>query len=175
MNKLTLMALALLISMSLAACNASDYSQRETKKVEKTGIEGDAATAESKEPVESEESPESIEANVAPFEIVTDDDFTITVDKVIADESLLKIYVTYDNETGVPISPCESLSKIVDLETRKQIEYDIEINDTLFEDIESGVVQESVLVFKRPEGNSFNLVMNVNYEEYRVNNILIQE
>lgn len=99
-----------------------------------------------------------------------DNSFEVKITKITNDD-MLKIYVEYVNNSGIPVPPCESLSKIVS--DGKQIEYNYDLNETLYEDIEDGVTIQSILVFPKVNSNSINLILKPGYTDLRISNIKV--
>lgn len=154
----------IIIMMLITLISSCDVSESEPVTI--TDVTSDY-TKKTEKPVKE------VEKNlIAPFEVSgLDEGLSIKINKV-ENISKLKIYLTYENKTGGPISPCESLSKIVS--NGEQQEYNLNMNTMLIDDIENSVKKDSVLVFKKIDSNKFNLVINVNYVEYRINNIIVK-
>lgn len=111
-----------------------------------------------------------------PFKIIHDKKgLEIKVTNVTNDK-YLKIYVSYENNTGSSYELSESLHKIV--ADGKQQEHDtlrrldLDNNEPLY-NIEDCVKYDSVLIFDKIESNKFNLIFSVDYKSIRINNIII--
>ncbi|MGE7951815.1 stalk domain-containing protein [Lysinibacillus xylanilyticus] len=110
----------------------------------------------------------------------TIDNVTVKIDKVIQDSDSLKVYVTYVNDTDDEINTSDSLTKIV--ANGKQHSYNSDFNfnrwykkDVPHADsfIEPGVTAENVIFFEPVNADSINIVLTVNWEDYRFNNVKI--
>jgi hypothetical protein len=160
----------LVITLTIAACdediNTKPIKEIETQDSSNTSLK-EISTQDSSKP-----SPKEIKA---PFEILHDvGGLKITVDKITNDD-MLKIYVTYENNSGTVYEPAESLFKIV--ADGKQEEHDtmrrLDFQENVLYEIENGVSYNSVLIFNKVKGDKFNLVFSVNYSDIRINNIKV--
>ena len=164
---------------ALALISNTDIGEKETA----IPVESENVIKESKNTVEKtkksdEKTKEPIKALKAPFEVVHHiDGLKITVTKITNDK-VLKINVKYENNSGLPYDMGESLHKIVadgkqqEHDTTKRLEF-LKYDDVLYE-IEDGVNYESVLIFNKIDSDKFNLVFNVDYNDVRINNILVK-
>jgi hypothetical protein len=113
----------------------------------------------------------------APFEIKTDiEGLNIEITK-ITNEDLLNIHVKYKNNTGKLLDLTTSLCKIV-ADGKQQDEPNdafLDLNSDPLYELENGVTYEQIIPFDKVKSNTFNLVLVCNYEEYRVNNIIVGE
>ena len=110
----------------------------------------------------------------APFEIKTDiEGLSIEVTKITNDD-LLEVHVKYKNDTGKLLDLTTSLCKIVaDGEQQEYNDAYLDLNSNILYELENGVTYEQIIPFNKIKSNTFNLVFNCNYEDYRVNNIVI--
>jgi hypothetical protein len=110
-----------------------------------------------------------------PFEINTNvPGLKITITK-ITNTKFLKIFATYENNTVSVYHLTESLCKIV--ADGKQQQHNIirrfDFDDNAVYDLESNASCDSVLVFDKIKSNLFDLIWNVNYENIRIYNVLV--
>jgi hypothetical protein len=175
MVKIFLMIM-LVITLTIAACDEDTNTKPSSKEI---GTQDSSEhsikeieTQDSSKPSPKDTPQEKIKA---PFEILHDvGGLKITVDKITNDD-MLKIYITYENNSGTVYEPAESLFKIV--ADGKQEEHDtmrrLDFQENVLYEIENGVTYNSVLVFNKVKGDKFNLVFSVNYEDIRINNIKV--
>lgn len=113
----------------------------------------------------------------APFEIKTDiEGLNIEITKITNDD-LLNIHVKYKNNTGKLLDLTTSLCRIV-ADGKQQDEPNdafLDLNSDPLYELENGVTYEQIIPFDKIKSNTFNLVLVCNYEEYRVNNIIVGE
>lgn len=112
--------------------------------------------------------------------ILTIDNITVKIAKVEQDSELLKIFVTYTNNTNTEVSTAESLAKIVCNNT--QYEYDMKLDidnlksgyDKAPYGLEPKVTANSVLFFKHiPDAERINISLGTNYNKFKFNNIKV--
>lgn len=168
------------ILCALICCSNLIYDDGKSSTIEVVKTT-DTPGIKSGETKQLEETPDTNETQkqedlTAPFEIMTNiDGLKIKVTK-ITNDTLLKIYLKYENETGLPIDLSESCSKIVADGVQYEWDFDINynLNQNSIDNLESGTTYESILAFKKIEDSKFNLVLNCNYDEYRINSIIIK-
>jgi len=161
----------LVATLAISAC----YEDTNTKPSSKEIGTQDSSEHSIKEIETQDSSKPSLKEIKAPFEILHDvGGLKITVDKITNDD-MLKIYITYENNSGTVYEPAESLFKIV--ADGKQEEHDtmrrLDFQENVLYEIENGVTYKSVLIFNKVKGDKFNLVFSVNYSDIRINNIKV--
>lgn len=171
------LGLFLFLIISLAACSYLMDDNNTNDGITAKNLETDSKNIESTDKFKNSEKPtDSKEPTVieAPFEVIHNRTGLEIIVNKIENDDMLKLYMTYKNNSGRPFSICDGLYSVI--ADSKQLEPNdaiLDLNSDILYDIENGVNYDLIIPFDKINVDMFNLVVNVDYDDVRINNIRI--